>query len=79
MSRQLSHLVWTTKDELCYLEKIGTWAPVGAGRDRLPPLSRKELLEQYLKIMEKRVRWGELSVSIISGYVSIELKRMGVK
>jgi hypothetical protein len=64
---------------LRYLEKIGTWAPVGARRYGLPPLSRKELLQQYLKLMEKRARWGELNVSIIFGYVSIELKRLGVK
>jgi hypothetical protein len=76
MSKMLSHLHWGTKNELTYLDGIGTHSTVGSVRQGLKPvLTRKQRLQRYLKTMKRRVRWGDINVATIMIYLSIELSR----
>ena len=44
---------WTTGDELAYLDKIGTWS-------EFITLSKKGIIENYIKTTFSRENWGEV-------------------
>ena len=49
---------WSTRDELNFLRKIGTFGLKGAGRDP------KKCLEGYIKAAKNRVDWGKIDKEV---------------
>ena len=60
--------VWSTQDEISYLENCGKWNY----RNRLNPESRKKLLEIYREHMKERIDWGEINKFEIECYLEKE-------
>jgi len=53
---------WTTENEISYLDGIGTWGKVA--------LSKKEMLENYIKAACRRDDWGEIDVFKVMEYAA---------
>jgi hypothetical protein len=47
---------WTTKKEIEYLQKIGTYSPF-----RHAPSSRRIMLKKYISALNLREKWDSLS------------------
>ena len=57
--------VWTTENEISYLGGIGTWGKVA--------LSKKEMLENYIKTACCRDNWGEIDQFQVMEYAAVML------
>ena len=58
---------WTTENEISYLGGIGTWC-------LSITLSRKQMLENYIKSTFVRREWGEVSKVVVRSY-ALEMLR----
>ena len=58
---------WTTGDEIKYLKGIGTWA------DYIT-LSKKGMIENYIKSTFSRENWGEVDRDTVRSY-ALEMLR----
>lgn len=50
-------VLWTTRREIEYLERIGT----NFGESHIPKFTKREMLKKYIDAMRIRVNWGALS------------------
>ena len=53
--------MWTTRDELEYLNTIGQHAETAAVKD----LSKAEMLRLYLKAARSRLNWGLIDGAVV--------------
>ena len=63
----MTHDSWTTRSELNFVSKIGTFC------EQLTSKSREERLESYLKASRLRVNWGTINKEAVLRYVKNEL------
>jgi hypothetical protein len=57
---------WSTKCELEFLRKLGTYSTAVT-------VSRKKLLQRYLRAMDERKNWAGLDKHVIRAYVMLEI------
>jgi hypothetical protein len=68
----LNRKKWGTKEELKFIDRLGTYT-----RFRYARKSRKELLEGYLEGCKSRDDWDSVDKEIIIKHVKQELQKLG--
>ena len=63
---------WATRDEIRFLENLGTHAPKVRAAS---PMTVEELYENYIKAARLRVNWGAINKDVVIGFAKQMIAR----
>ncbi len=64
---------WTTKQEIEFLQGLGSWRDLrGSGKKQLTKDRKLKLIFGYIQSMGKRVRWGKIDPKKVLEFLNLQ-------